>query len=480
MSATIVQTQYGQLQGERERGVFAWRGVPYARAPVGPLRFKPPQPPESWSGVKEAKQYAPRAMQPLLWGNQAAPEGYSEDCLYLNIWSPASDHRKRPVMVWIHGGFFTVGSGADPRYNGAALSELNDVVVVTMNYRLGPFGFMQLRHIGGEEYAASGNCGMLDQVAALKWVKENIAAFGGDPDCVTIFGQSAGGRSVGLLLSMPAARGLFHRAIVHSGGIRTIGTSDNAGKLAEALLDKLGIASRNLSALHRVPAEAILEAAPKPQAGNGMEPNIDGEFVPCLPLEAFAAGHAANIPIMVGYTLHDFTRTFDPHWANMREEEILQYFRKKIGSVWEDVSPYYLQQQGEDILDKLIALLIRNEFTAPATRLVELQAAHGTDAWLFRYDHPDPKSGLATHGSELPYIFNTMDDPDGQPMAVQMYRTWAAFARHGNPNNQEIPKWPAYDLQQRPTMVFNRTSRLEYDLDRDIRIIWEKALQQYE
>ncbi|WP_019636460.1 carboxylesterase/lipase family protein [Paenibacillus fonticola] len=478
MTAALVTTKFGQLQGVQEGRVFAWRGVPYAKPPLGNLRFRPPQAPEPWEGIKEAQQFAPRAMQPLLWSQEAAPEGYSEDCLYLNIWSPAADHKKRPVMVWIHGGFFTVGSGSDPRFNGTAMAELNDVVLVTMNYRLGPFGFLQLRQIGGEDYAASGNCGMLDQVAALTWVKENIAAFGGDPDNVTIFGQSAGGRSVGLLLSMPSAKGLFQKAIIHSGGIQTIGTADNAAKLAEVMLHKLNISKDNLSELHEITAEAILEAAPMPHAGNGMEPNIDGEFLPNMPLEAVAAGDAIHIPIMAGYTLNDFTRTFDPSWERMSEDEILQYFQKKIGSVWDDVSPLYLEQKGDDVLEKLIQLLIRNEFAMPATRLVELQAGHGTAAWLFRYDYPDPKSGLATHGSELPYIFNTAEDSDGHVMAVQMYTTWAAFARNGNPNNKEIPDWPAYDLKRRPTMLLSRDSRLEYDLDREIRIAWDKAKQQ--
>ncbi len=475
MTAQLVHTQYGKLQGDTEGSVCVWRGVPYARPPVGPLRFRPAQRPESWSGVREALQFAPRAMQPLLWGNQAAPEGYSEDCLYLNIWSPASDDKRRPVLVWIHGGFFTVGSGSDPRFNGTAMAERHDVVVVTINYRLGPFGFLQLREIGGEEYAASGNCGMLDQVAALTWVQENIAAFGGDPDCVTIFGQSAGGRSVGLLLSMPSARGLFHRAVIHSGGIRTIGTADNAGKLAESMLDRLNIRRDNLSALHDIPAEAILEAAPKPSAGSGMEPNIDGTYLPCMPLEAIAAGKAAGIPVMAGYTLHDFTRSFEPGWAQMGDEEIAAFFRDRIGPIWEEVAPYYLTQPGEHLLDKLIPLLIRNEFIAPATRLCELQAEHGGNAWLYRYDHPDPESGLATHGSELPYIFCTMDDPNGHEMALQMSATWAAFARHGEPNNDRIPEWPAYGLIDRPTMVFNRTCNLATDVDREIREIWERA-----
>jgi para-nitrobenzyl esterase len=489
MDRTLAETKYGKLKGIEEGGVCAWKGVPYAKPPVGSLRFREAQPPESWQGVRDASKFGPNCAQtPNLsrkacWGTSE----FSEDCLYLNIWSPGADDRRRPVMVWIHGGFFRQGMGSYSYFNGASFAEQGDLLLVTINYRVGPLGFFQLADIGGEEYAASGNNGLLDQVAALKWIQDNIAAFGGDPQRVTIFGQSAGGRSVGALLATPKARGLFSQAIIHSGGIQTYADRKTAGKLANEMLASLHVQPDELAKLVDIPVEKIVEATPPPRAGNGMEPNVDGVFLPQRPLEAVEAGWAKDIRIMVGHTLNDFIHNFDPNWERMNDEEILQDFADRVGDAWPEISEYYLNQgeNGRTLVEKLLPLLIYNEFTYPALKLLELQDNHGSPAWFYRFDWKNPMNGYATHGLELPFVFNNLNAPgvdtmvgessERQALADQMHQAWIAFAHNGVPNTTSIPNWPSYRAENRAVMLFDLESKVEIDMNREERLVWEKA-----
>ena len=324
MSKTVVRTASGLVHGVQVGTVVSWKGIPYAQPPVGVLRFRPPQPPQVWSGIYEATAFGPMAMQPPRMPAELLRRlSMSEDCLTLNIWSPGADEQLRPVLVWIHGGGWLIGSGR--LHDGTSLATVGDVVVVTLNYRLGPFGFLHLAELGGEEYAASGNCGILDQVAALQWVQKNIAAFGGDPHRVTVFGESAGAMSIGTLLALPAAQGLFQQAILQSGTIGPVKSRNEATTLARTFLQMLDVGPDTLSSLEHIPAERLVEAAsalPDWQGTTGagevihFAPVIDGILLPQPPLQAIAGGAAKHIPIIVGTTKDEclFYPFADPTW----------------------------------------------------------------------------------------------------------------------------------------------------------------------
>lgn len=492
MSA-LVQTNYGSVEGTKEGSVYVWKGVPYAKPPVGDLRFHPPQPPERWEGIRETKQFSPYAAQPPMHGVDQTGMVTSEDCLYLNIWSPGADDKLRPVMVWIHGGGFTGGSGAQSWYNGASFAENGDVVAVTLNYRLGVLGFLHFGEIGGEEYATSGNCGILDQVAALQWVKENIAAFGGDPNKVTIFGESAGAMSVGTLLAMPSARGLFQRAILQSGGASAVSTVETATKHAKQVLAALEIGEDELSRLADIPVERLLEAAASLPPMSFL-PVIDGVSLPQHPMQAFESGFNMDIPIMLGTNLEEF-RFFmlqDRSSWQLDDEGIINRCKQMSGPLWPKISPYYLEEDtasGRTVLDKMVSLLTWRMFTYSVVKLAETLVKQGAPVWMYRFDWKSPAfDGVAgaCHVLDIPFVFNTLDSsdsvnisgtsPDRKALADQMHYAWIEFARHGNPNTPKIPDWPQFDLTNRSTLIFNMESHVENDPQREEREAWERAL----
>ncbi|MFI5307305.1 MAG: carboxylesterase/lipase family protein, partial [Polyangiales bacterium] len=302
---TLVRTQYGTIEGEERTGHLAFRGIPFARPPVGALRFAAPEPPESWSSTRSARAFSASAMQGVssLPGMSAAGP-LDEDCLYLNVFTKAADRGRRPVLFWIHGGAFVTGSGSMPLYDGGRLCERGDVVVVTVNYRLGALGYLYLGEHGAERMGASANVGQLDQIAALRWVRENIAQFGGDPDNVTIFGESAGSMAVCALVVMPAAAGLFHRAIAQSGSNVALRDGAAASKVTDALLAELGLSSEEAAKLRELPAERIISAqvaaARVAGAGLGFAPVVDAATLPLQPGEALRSGTAAQVPLVIG------------------------------------------------------------------------------------------------------------------------------------------------------------------------------------
>src|SRR5579884_3731748 len=273
MSNLIAETRYGKVQGYEQGSISVWKGIPFAQPPTGSRRFRAPQPPQPWMGVRETTTFSP--MAPQVQERGASMVGaigaeravglrpMSEHCLYLNIWSPGTEGEKRPVMVWLHGGAFTLASASEPWYDGTSFAAKHNIVVVSLNYRLGILGFVYLKDVAGADAGYTANCGLLDQIAALQWVRENIAAFGGDPDNVTVMGGSAGAMSIGTLLGMPAAHGLFQRAILQSGAAGNLETRLQATKVAQALLAKLGIQTSQLSALAEVPLETLLKAQPE-------------------------------------------------------------------------------------------------------------------------------------------------------------------------------------------------------------------------
>src|SRR5712692_10114291 len=497
MSSTLVETQYGKVQGVQEDAVSSWKGIPYAEPPLGALRFRPPQPPETWPGIRQATQFGPVAMQSSaiekLTGRRLS---MSEDCLTLNIWSPGADDQHRPVLVWLHGGGWLIGSGSF--HDGTSLATLGDVVVVTLNYRLGLFGFLHLAEVGGEAYAASGNCGILDQVAALQWVQDNIAAFGGDPHRVTVFGESAGAMSIGTLLALPAAQGLFQRAILPSGAVGPVKSNTEATTMARNFLKILDVSPQTLSTLEQMSAERLVEAASalpdwRGTTGSGdtihFAPVIDGVIQPRPPLQALASGEAKHIPLVIGTTKDEcfFYPFADPTWREADEEVLIQRCKHLVGAAWPDVSPFYLQGQpgGQPLLKQLLSLLTFDQFTFPSIQLAEAQAKQGAPVWAYRFDWYSPVFGGAAHTLDSIFVWNLLENPTARQMtgdaperlqlAQQMQQAWIAFARHGDPNTPELPNWPSYDPEERATMLFDRESAIQNDPNAEARQIWEHA-----
>lgn len=490
MSNLIVESTYGKLRGEQIDGVCVWKGIPFAKPPVGPLRFRAPELPESWEGVRDATSFSPVAPQSQreimeFFGNDVS--NVNEDCLYLNVWSPAADHKKRPVMVWIHGGAFVSGSGSSHWYDGASFADQGDVVVVTINYRLGVLGFLHLGEIGGEEYATSGNCGILDQVAALQWVQENISKFGGDPNNVTIFGESAGAMSVGVLLGFPSAQGLFNKAILQSGAAANAHPAATATKVAGHLLAALQVDPTNLSKLEELPVETLLQAADLlPSMSLG--PVVDGISLPKPPEQAIAEGSAKDVAILIGTNKDEFNifTVFDPEWKNTDETKVRALFEKTFGPLVPVLSHQFAENQPltQELFNKIVTITI---FTHPAQKLAELQANQGAPVWMYRFDWETPVFNgalKATHALEIPFIWNTLDttgtenftgsSPKRQIVANQMHQAWINFARNGNPNTDDLPEWPAYDLNQRPTMIFNEECNVVNDPNHEERVKWEQ------
>lgn len=491
MSSTIVESVFGKLQGEQIDGVLAWKGIPYAKPPVGSLRFRAPERPDSWEGIRDATSFSPVAPQSQreimeFFGNDIS--NMSEDCLYLNVWSKGADDKKRPVMVWIHGGAFVSGSGSSSWYDGASFAAQGDVVVVTINYRLGILGFLHLGEMGGEEYATSGNCGIQDQVAALQWVQENIAAFGGDPNNVTIFGESAGAMSIGVLLGFPSAQGLFHKAILQSGAAANVHPSEKATKIAGRLVEALQVDPTNLSKLEELPVEQLIQASDL-MPPMSLVPVIDGISLPKHPEEAIANGSAKDVTILIGTNKDEYNifSVFNPEWKNADETMVTQLFEKTFGPLVPLISSYLGGNQplSQELYNNLLTMSI---FTYPAQKLTELQVKQGAPVWMYRFDWETPVFGGAlksTHALEIPFVFNTLNtpntenftgsSPERQLLADQMHLAWINFARNGNPNSENLPEWPKYNLNDRSTMIFNLESAVENDPNRQERMIWEQA-----
>ena len=495
-SDAIVETRYGTVRGSHSGPVSVWKGIPYAQPPVGKLRFRPPQPPASWPGTREATAFGPIAPQDLthltslmstLGGEAAEQEISSEDCLYLNIWSPGADTKKRPVLVWIHGGGFIVGSGSQPDYDGTGFAQQGDLVIVTLNYRLGMLGFLHLDELAGDAYTSSGNCALLDQVAALQWVHENIAAFGGDPGNVTIFGESAGAWSVGSLLAMPAARGLFQRAILQSGAAHAIQDSAAATKTARAYLDLLGVGIDELAGLADLPLEALLAAQTSLLAGNplaGIRPVVDGKDIPESPVQAIARGAAKDVAVLIGTNRHEMKLFVSDSSESTLDPGIAQ---RILGERTVEVfTTYAAAQPGVDMREIGLDMFTDYTFRIPAIRLAEAQAGQSAPVWMYRFDWPSPNARFgACHALELPFVWNNLatsifrvltgNNPP-QELANSMHAAWIAFAHTGNPNTSGLPHWPAYDIDRRATMLFAEQCNVEDDPQGAERAIWESLL----
>jgi para-nitrobenzyl esterase len=459
--SVIVETACGKLEGFAKDGVLRFNGIPFAKPPVGALRWRRAEAPEPWAGVRDAARFGniapqvPSAAEALIGGT---PGEQSEDCLYLNVTTPSLDG-KRPVMVWIHGGAFVTGAGSLGTYNGKYLSRRGDVVVVTINYRLGALGFLNLRDATDGKLPGTGTEGLSDQVMALRWVQQNIAALGGDPGNVTIFGESAGGMSVGALLGMDAAMGLFHKAVPQSGAGHIGRRRESSAKVAKLLIEKIGNGDPTAlpyTAILKAQAEIIDEAR---SGGMPFAPTIDEARLPVRPIERIRAGSAAGIPILTGTTMEEwklFTAA-RPKMRLMGADKLRHYTTNLVG---EEREAALLAAYEGSAFERWNAIMTDHTFAVPASRLLEAQAAHAP-VYMYRFDWRSPLLGGvlgSCHALELGFVFGTYNEKraglffgsggKADALSIAMMDAWIAFARSGDPG------WPRYETANRATMIF--------------------------
>ena len=477
-AAPIARTRYGQVRGYLDQGIKVFKGVRYG-ADTARRRFMPPLAPHPWHGIKDATAYGPAAPQ------NARDAPASEDCLFLNVWTPAlRDGARRPVMVYIHGGAYMGGSGSDPLYDGVRLARRGDVVVVTLNHRLNAFGYAYLAPFGGSDLADSGNAGQLDLVLALQWVRDNISEFGGDPDRVMVFGQSGGGAKIATLMAMPAAKGLFHRAASMSGQQIAVSSFAHAYQRTLAWLDALKLTSDRVSELRTMPVEKLLEGqlAVDPILGNGslyFGPVLDERSLTRNPFYPDAPAQSSNIPMIIGNT-HDETRAFlggDPTnftvtWEQLPAKLMQPAARIELvpATVIAEYRRLYPNYSASDVL--FAASTAARSWRAAIIEAEE-RAKSGSPAFVYQLDWATPKDGGkygAPHGSDIQLAFDniakpgaTAIGPTAQAMADQMSEAFIAFARAGDPNCKEVPRWEPYTLPRRQTLIFNVPSHMEDD-----------------
>ena len=493
----MVKTASGPVGGWNQGKVLAFKGIPYAAPPMGELRFAPPAPVKPWTDLLNAESLGHPAMQmpsasaanptselgkalQTVFPSKADVAAQSEDCLVLNVWTRKLGPQKKPVMVWLHGGGFAYGSAGWPMYDGANLSDEGDVVVVSINHRLNIFGYLHLPQVPG-----SGNAGMLDIVAALEWVRDNIALFGGDPGNVTIFGESGGGAKVSYLLAMPRAKGLFHKAVIQSGpGVRAV-PADRAAALTADLYAAVGVTPGDIAGLRAVPAEALIKAAyaaeaRQPGAGfdrSGFSPVVDGDILPAQPWEPGAPATAREVPVMIGINKDEMTLFMaSAPWFGRMDEAGLAAM---AAGIFGPKAPAVLEALKKDFPNdsptyRATHLVTYGRMFAGSVQIAERKAAQGgAKAWMYLLEWQTPVGPFrAPHTLEIPLVFSNVVNsrilvgPGAEPeiMAKQMSAAWVAFARTGDPNTPLLPKWPAYDAARRPVMVFNLESRVVNDL----------------
>ena len=455
----------------------------------------PPVKPQPWTGVRDTFDLGHRSPQNPsgLIPEVASVEGtepMGEDCLCLNVWTPSvGNGHKRPVMVWLHGGGFSTGSGGFTIYDGGNLAAKHDVVALTVNHRLNAFGYLYLADLGGEKYANSSNLGMLDIVLALEWVRDNISAFGGDPGNVTIFGQSGGGRKVSTLMAMPSAKGLFHRAIVESGASVRGVPRDAANKSTEAFMAKLGLKSDQVDQLQKLPVEQILAGmAGGGPAGNSafrMEPVVDGRTLPAHPFDPAASEVSANVPLLIGSTQTEagfFPGTpLDPINEAAMRTRVKQSLRSDDAGADRVIAAYRKDQPNITNID--LALQVASDMFAWNSSLTEAErkAALGkAPAYMYYFTWSSPvRQGKlkAFHTLEIPFIFDNVDvgksmtgsGEDRYALEDKMSGAWVAFARTGNPNYKGLPNWPTYNTERRATMFFDNDCKVVNDPRREAR-----------
>jgi para-nitrobenzyl esterase len=493
----VAETASGKVQGMNLGGINVFKGIPYGASTGGRNRFMPPKKPASWTGTRDSFEFGQISPQVLAdsraqytqlidWDLQSANMG--EDCLTLNIWTPGlKDGVKRPVMVSLHGGGFSIGSSAEPGYNGDTLARFADVVVVTVNHRLASFGYLNLLDAGApSEFAYAGIAGMMDIVASLEWIRDNIENFGGDPTTVMVWGQSGGGAKASTLMAMPSAKGLFHRVAVQSGSTLRLVTREAGATSAEKLLKQLSLDKSRVADIQKLSWEQILDAQTAVAgggAGGPFSPVVDGMVLPRHPFDPDAPAVSADVPMIISTVLDEAAlvlSNFDLNEAGLKKyvqgiagdkaDRVLSLYR----SWYPTTSPYLIQAR----------IATDRSFRSNALKQAERKSALGkAPAYLYLFTWPAPgydgKFG-AVHGTDVGLVFHSYRGAIGgggavaQALADRMAATWVAFAKSGDPNNSSIPHWPAYDVQTRATMVFDRTIALENDPRREFRLLWEE------
>jgi para-nitrobenzyl esterase len=531
----IAETSCGKIRGTENRGIKIFKGVPYGANTEGANRFMPAVEPARWTGVRDALEYGHSAPQGdpsprrrdsapaasaraiaqdslslpkaaagpsiyrALWVPGDKNPGQGEDCLVLNVWTPAlNDGRRRPVMLWLHGGGFRGGSGSNPGWDGTNLCLRGDVVVLTINHRVSAMGFANFSAFS-PDFASSGEVGMLDIVHALKWVRTNISQFGGDPNTVMIFGQSGGGRKIETLLAMPSAKGLFHRATIESGIAIKVVDRDVATRNAEALLAKLGIAKTDVRRIQQLPVDQILIAAAAVDHALGevdldtvgFAPSVDGRILPQHPFYPTASGISADVPVMIGNTRTEYTGlTTDATLWQLDEDGLRIKIKELLGDSSETMIRLY-RKYDPDATPSDIYFLIESDYRygAKTMKIAERRAGLGrAPVYLYYFTWASPVQGgqlKSPHNIEWPFAFDNVEicakltggGPDANSLADKVSDAWIAFARTGNPNTPKLPYWPAYNGTNRATMVINNVSKVVDDPLREKRIAMFRALR---
>src|SRR5437667_11506397 len=502
-ASTVAETTTGKIRGFRRNGVYTFKGLPYGASTAGERRFMPPVKPEPWTGIRNALQYgricpyqdsahfntdgknlANSDEDQFVLHRGAAATVPGEDCLRLNLWTAEiGGSQKRPVMVYMHGGGFTAGCGHDLlSYDGESLARNHDVVVVTHNHRLNVYGYLNLIELGGDEYASSANVGMLDLVAVLEWVRDNITNFGGDPGCVTIFGQSGGGGKVLALMAMPAAKGLFHRAIVQSGPFLKSLSPDYSGRLAELVLAELGLSKSRVRELQGIPVDRLSWAAAEamkkmPSQRSSIRqiygednwgPTMDGHILPLHPFDPGAPEMSADVPLLTGSNLHEFVNGLDRREGRaMQVDELHRLVNQEFGEHSKEIIEAYRRDYPQGTPFDLYATIAAASVRLPAYEQASRKAALGKApaySYLYAWRTPvlDGRPG-PFHGAEIAFTFDNAELCDhynrGSAEAIvlskQISTAWVSFARTGNPDHDSLPHWPEYTSEHRATMQFD-------------------------
>lgn len=497
-SVAVAQTANGKVAGYIQDGVTIFKGIPYAKA----NRFEAPVQADSWEGIRSCRQYGPVSPQGARsgWANDEIAFAFNwndgvqgEDCLRLNVWTPALDSRKRPVMVWLHGGGYSAGSGQElPSYDGTSLAFAEDVVVVSINHRLNVLGFLDLSAYG-ETYAKSANAGLLDIVASLKWVRDNIAAFGGDPSNVTIFGQSGGGGKVTTLLATPCAKGLFHKAIVQSGSMLRTMESKYSRKIGIATVRNLGLDASSIDKISEVPYGELLAAGEKAIAQVkaeadrdgvasfifGWAPTVDGAVLPSQPFDPQAPAISAEIAMIIGTTRHEFSMTtYVPALRNAGREEVIGILKGRYGEGTERFLELFAKAYpGSKPADMLDADFVFRPGAIEQALRKSLQGAAPVYMYMFNWESPVLDGILrSTHCMEIPFVFNNADrhasmtggGAQAMELASKMSHCWAEFARCGKPSAEGLPEWEPFEAEKRAVMFFDNTCKMSYSHDKEL------------